>query len=70
VRVVDVASDRTAPFRADIVAWLDRHGVDAVLVRPDRYVFGGGDPAQLLNAWAERLAPPVSTARSPSRAQT
>lgn len=30
--------------------WLERHGTEAVLVRPDRYVFGTGKPAELLAA--------------------
>ena len=32
-------------------AWLAARGVPAVLVRPDRYVFGSGDPAALIAAW-------------------
>jgi len=40
-----------------IAAWLDRHGVDAVLVRPDHYVFGSAsDSAEdLLAARAAQL---------------
>jgi len=40
-----------APFRQPLLAWLDEHGADAVLVRPDRYVFGTGDADALLAAW-------------------
>jgi 3-(3-hydroxy-phenyl)propionate hydroxylase len=47
---------RLAAFHAPLLAWLDRLGVDAVLVRPDRYVFGAGEPGQLLAAWARSLA--------------
>jgi len=43
------------PFRADLTAWLDAHGVEAVLVRPDRYVFGAGSPSVLLEAWTTAL---------------
>ena len=39
----------------DAAAWLDRLGVEAVLVRPDRYVFGSGAPGVLLNAWQASL---------------
>jgi 3-(3-hydroxy-phenyl)propionate hydroxylase len=51
-------------FDDSLTSWLDTHGVDAVLVRPDRYVFGGGSAANLLNSWraitaASRLALPV-----------
>jgi 3-(3-hydroxy-phenyl)propionate hydroxylase len=33
-----------------ILGWLDRHGADAVLVRPDHYVFGTGDAETLMTA--------------------
>lgn len=51
-----LAEPRLAPFRAHLTAWFDDRGVEAVLVRPDRYVFGTGDPAALEQAWATRLA--------------
>jgi 3-(3-hydroxy-phenyl)propionate hydroxylase len=46
---------RLAPFRTEIAAWLDRRDIDAVLVRPDRYVFGGGHAADLERAFANQL---------------
>lgn len=46
-----------APFRADLLHWLDAHGAEAVLVRPDRYVFGTGAPTPLAAAWALALRP-------------
>ncbi|MGJ4952321.1 bifunctional 3-(3-hydroxy-phenyl)propionate/3-hydroxycinnamic acid hydroxylase [Bradyrhizobium sp. HKCCYLS20291] len=46
-------------------AWLDQHGFDAVLMRPDRYIMGavrtGEDPATLLPGLA-CLAPPPRAA--------
>lgn len=39
-------------FAGPIGAWLGEVGADAVLVRPDRHVFGTGDAAMLLDAWA------------------
>lgn len=39
----------------DITDWLDRYGADAVLVRPDHYVFGTGDANALLAARREGL---------------
>ncbi len=41
-----------APFMVTIDAWLAAHGATAVLVRPDRYVFGTGDAATLVTARA------------------
>jgi len=52
----DLASDGMAPFRARIASWLDGHGAAAVLVRPDRYVFGTGEPGALVTAWTAALA--------------
>lgn len=46
-----------APFAAPLRAWLDEVGADAVLVRPDRYVFGTGDAAQLLASWTSATKP-------------
>ena len=57
VRPLDLDAENLAPFRAALVAWLDQHGTDAVLVRPDRYVFGTGAPSVLLSAWTQALNP-------------
>jgi 3-(3-hydroxy-phenyl)propionate hydroxylase len=43
------------PFRGPLLKWLDHRSADAVLVRPDRYVFGAGDPAALAAAWTQAL---------------
>jgi 3-(3-hydroxy-phenyl)propionate hydroxylase len=56
----DLEAPELAAFRAPLTAWLDRLGAEAVLVRPDRYVFGTGAPAALAAAWAEALAAPAS----------
>ena len=56
VRPLDLDAEALAPFRAAVLAWLDQHGTDAVLIRPDRYVFGSGEPRALLDAWSARLA--------------
>jgi 3-(3-hydroxy-phenyl)propionate hydroxylase len=49
-----------APFAPALGAWLDRHDAEAVLVRPDRHVFGTGEPETLRIAWrsATGLEPP------------
>ena len=49
----DLARAPLAPFAADLGAWFDAHGVDALLLRPDRHVFGAGEAAVLQAAWAE-----------------
>jgi len=55
VTVVGLADPRMAGHREALAVWLDQHGAAAVLVRPDRYVFGAGDPAALVAAWREPL---------------
>jgi len=55
--VVCVQDDLIAPFRAGVLSWLEAHDAPAVLVRPDRYVFGTGEPPVLLAAWDRALGP-------------
>ena len=57
VRLLDVDAKDLAPFRPAVLAWLDQHGAEAVLVRPDRYVFGSGAPRVLLEGWEASLNP-------------
>lgn len=40
---------------AAIARWLDDHDADAVLVRPDRYIFGTGTAQSLYDAWTQRV---------------
>jgi len=47
----DLATPRLAPFARQIGHWLEKHQAEAVLVRPDRFVFGSGQAADLLEAW-------------------
>ena len=51
----DLAAPDMAPFARQIGGWLDKHGAEAVLVRPDRFVFGTGDRAGLEAAWSGLL---------------
>lgn len=51
VTAVALSDPRLGPYRARLEAWLTRHSAPAVLVRPDRYVFGTGAPAELVAAW-------------------
>ena len=48
-----------APFREHLTRWLEAQGAEAVLVRPDRYVFGCGETARLKAAYAQALRGPV-----------
>lgn len=51
----DLAAPRLAPFADQLAGWMDKHAAQAVLVRPDRYVFGTGPAEQLTKAWAGLL---------------
>lgn len=51
----DFADPRLAPFADGLGHWLDQHDADAVLVRPDHYVFGTGDAEALRRSWAARV---------------
>lgn len=44
-------SPELSGFADALRAWLDRRNADAVLIRPDRYVFGTGTPETLLSSW-------------------
>jgi 3-(3-hydroxy-phenyl)propionate hydroxylase len=51
----DLGEGALAPFAPALTAWLDQVGGQAVLVRPDRYMFGIGDPQTLLQAWRSHM---------------
>lgn len=42
-------------FSPLVSQWLDDKGYNAVLVRPDRVIFGGGNAAELITAYADGL---------------
>ena len=44
------------PFAATLGAFLGSAGANAVLVRPDRYVFGTGDASALMSSWKRMLS--------------
>jgi 3-(3-hydroxy-phenyl)propionate hydroxylase len=53
--VLTLNDPKLAPFRDKLGAWLDTQDVDAVLVRPDRYIFGIGKAAELAAAYQRAL---------------
>jgi 3-(3-hydroxy-phenyl)propionate hydroxylase len=53
--VLTLASPELHPFRGPLEAWFEAHGVEAVLIRPDRYIFGAGAPDALLAAWEKAV---------------
>lgn len=56
VERIDAIEGRAlAPFAASLTAFLDEVGADAVLVRPDRYIFGAGQARDLLDAYGAAL---------------
>lgn len=55
LRCLDLTSAALAPFRGALSACLDDWRAEAVLVRPDRYVFGTGQPAELAELWRAAL---------------
>ncbi len=50
-----LADSPLAPFADQLSAWFESRDAEAVLVRPDRYVFGTGAAAELTTAWAQRV---------------
>lgn len=51
LRIIELANPEIAFARTALQEWLVRHDAAAVLVRPDHYVFGAGDPKYLIAAW-------------------
>jgi 3-(3-hydroxy-phenyl)propionate hydroxylase len=52
VEVVALDDPRLSRFSSQLEVWLARHNAQAVLVRPDRYVFGVGTPDVLAHEWS------------------
>ena len=55
LRVFHLAEPALSAFSGTLRQWLSKQGAAAVLVRPDRYVFGTGDPRKLIPAWSGAL---------------
>ena len=50
-----LVEDRLSPFRGAIGEWLATQRAEAVLVRPDRHVFGTGQAEALRAAWSRAM---------------
>lgn len=51
-----IGSTDLGPFSEPLAAWLDERDAEAVLVRPDRYIFGIGASLDLMAAWESMMA--------------
>jgi 3-(3-hydroxy-phenyl)propionate hydroxylase len=57
LRRLELDDPELGPFADSVADWLETQGAAAVLVRPDRHVFGTGDAKALLRAWADHVRP-------------
>lgn len=55
VRLLDLDAGALQPFAEIITNWLDERGAEAVLIRPDRHVFGTGTADELLSWWQDAV---------------
>lgn len=56
LKVFEAGSESLTPFRSQLMTWLDDHASEAVLIRPDRYVFGAGSADALQQAWSQWIS--------------
>jgi len=56
IKTIDLAKDEASIFAPALDDFLASTNASAVLVRPDRHIFGTGDPVSLLSAWRAKLA--------------
>ena len=54
---VTLEDEAMAPFADALGGWLEKHGSAAVLVRADRYVFGTGEPEDLIASFRQHVGP-------------
>ena len=56
LRTLAIDEDALKLFRKDVEGWMAKHDADAVLIRPDHYVFGAGRAEDLQTAWAQWMS--------------
>ena len=64
LRIIELSDPAIAPFADYLNDWLDNHSCEAVIIRPDRYVFGLGEPGDLVDSFNQVIhgAPALSEA--------
>lgn len=62
-KIVQLTDTELSPHVPFLTEWLDDHLANAVLVRPDHYVFGAGEPQELVQEYHKMFsaAPAVTT---------
>jgi 3-(3-hydroxy-phenyl)propionate hydroxylase len=55
IKQFSIAAKRSEPLVPPLLGWLEERGVEAVLIRPDRYVFGIGKADDLVDGWQASL---------------
>ncbi len=55
LKTMELDDPALAPFAAHLRGWLGEHGAEAVLVRPDRVVFGTGEAHRLVQSYQRAL---------------
>lgn len=53
--------DQLAPYKTNLVRWLDRQGADVAVFRPDRYVLAAGSDLDAVTAEVRDLLEPQPT---------
>ena len=60
IATLSLSSQQLRPFAPVLTDWFDAHDAEAVLIRPDLYVFGTGTPDVLARSYSEMLQPQVA----------
>ncbi|CAE7601874.1 tsdB [Symbiodinium pilosum] len=63
LRVAVLSDPDLAPYAAVLETWLSEHDSNAVLVRPDHYVYGAGDARALVEAFQQVIRPASASAK-------
>ena len=63
VRMLDLATDLSNGFRPFLESWLEDTDTVAVLIRPDRHIFGTGLPDDLMMKWNSALSGSIGKPR-------